>query len=180
MELTLRLQDPTSFGPSHFMGNYAFGTVGRTPTVPGTAVIGSLSIVGTFAADGVSAISGGDIDVNLGGSVTTNAQSAGTIQCCDANGRGVGWFTDLSPQSAFILYEINSAEAFFVMTNDLWGASGEAIAISPGTNFSESSLSGAAVLRTTAQSSAGLVVDLARKSKKSERIELAGYDGDSR
>lgn len=158
---SLRLQDPTSFGPSHFKGNYAFGTVGRTPKIPGTAVIGSLAIVGTFAADGVSAISGGDIDLNLGGSVTTNAQSAGTFQCCDANGRGSGLFTDLVPQANFVLYQINSTDAFFLTTNDLWGSSGEAIAISSGTNFSESSLSGAAVLRETAQSAAGPVVDLA-------------------
>jgi len=76
----LRLQDPTSFAASHFKGNYAFGTVGRTPTLPGTAIIGSVGIVGTFQSDGVSAISATDVDLNLGGSVS-NAQSGGTFQC---------------------------------------------------------------------------------------------------
>lgn len=59
-------------------------------------------------------------------------------------------FTDLvPPQANFALYQINNAEAFFLTTNDLWGSSGEVIAIPSGTNFSESSLNGAAVLRET-------------------------------
>ena len=154
---SLRLQDPTAFAASHFKGNYVFGTVGRTPTVAGTAIIGSVGIVGTFESDGVSAIPASDIDLNLGGSITSKAQSAGTFQCCDGNGRGSGLFTDLSPQ-------INNTEAFFMMTNDLWGTSGEAIAIPSGTSFSQSSLNGTAVLRETAQSAAGPVVDLATVS----------------
>jgi hypothetical protein len=161
---SIRLQDPTSFGASHFKGNYAFGTIGRTPTVAGTAIIGSVGIVGTFEADGILAISAGNFDLNLGGSVTSNAQSAGTFGCCDGYGRGTGLFTDLVPQSYFVLYQINSAEAFFMTTNDLWGTSGEAISIPSGTSFSQSSLNGAAVLRETAQSAAGPVVDLASLS----------------
>jgi hypothetical protein len=161
---SLRLQDPTSLGAGHFKGKYAFGTIGRTPTVAGTAIIGSVGIVGTFEADGVSAISAGNFDLNLGGSVTSNAQSTGTFQCCDSDGRGTGLFTDLVPQNSFVLYQINSAEAFFMTGNDLWGTSGEAIIIPPGTSFSESSLNGLAVLRETAQSAAGPVVDLASLS----------------
>ena len=161
---SLRLQDPTAFAASHFKGNYVFGTVGRTPTVAGTAIIGSVGIVGTFESDGVSAIPASDIDLNLGGSITSKAQSAGTFQCCDGNGRGSGLFTDLSPQINFVLYQIDNTEAFFMMTNDLWGTSGEAIAIPSGTSFSQSSLNGTAVLRETAQSAAGPVVDLATVS----------------
>jgi hypothetical protein len=160
---SLRLQDPTSFTATHFKGNYALGTVGRTPTLPGTAVVGSLAIAGTFESDGVSAIPVADMDLNLGGSFS-NAQSAGTFQCCDNNGRGTGVFSNLNPPTGFVLYQINPMDAFFMLNNDLWGASGEAIGIPSGSIFSESSLNGAAVLRETGQSAAGPVVDLATVS----------------
>jgi hypothetical protein len=159
---SLRLQDPTSFSAAQFKGNYAFGTVGRAPQNTGSAVIGSLVIGGTFTSDGVSAITTANIDLNLGGAIYSNVPSVGNFVCCDASGRGTGGFTDLIPFSAgFVIYQINSSEAFFMTSNDQWGSKGEAIRIPTGTTFSQSSLNGAAVLREVSQSAAGPVVNLA-------------------
>jgi len=157
----LRLQDPTSFSAAQFKGNYAFGTVGRTPKISGTAVIGSLTIAGTFAADGVSGISSATIDLNLGGSITSDVSSVGSFVCCDAHGGGSGTFTDTNPATNFGFYQINSSEAFFLTNNDLWGTGGQLVRIPPGTVFSQASLKGVAVLRETLQSGSGPGVNLA-------------------
>jgi hypothetical protein len=157
----LRLQDPTSFSAAQFKGNHAFGTVGRTPTIPGTAVIGSLAIAGTFASDGVSGISSATIDLNLGGSIASDVSSVGSFVCCDAHGKGSGTFTDLNPETNFGFYQINASEAFFLTGNDLWGTAGQAVRIPAGTGFSQASLKGVAVLRETLQSASGPGVNLA-------------------
>jgi hypothetical protein len=148
----LRLQDPTSFSAAQFKGNYAFGTVGRTP---------SLAIAGTFASDGVSAISSATIDVNLGGSIASDVSSVGSFVCCDAHGKGSGTFTDTNPATNFGFYQINSSEAFFLTSNDLWGTGGQVVRIPAGTGFSQASLKGVAVLRETLQSGSAPGVNLA-------------------
>jgi len=159
---TIRLQDPSSFVASQLKGSYAFGVVGRTPKIPGTAVIGSLALAGNLAFDGISAITSGNFDVNLGGAAESNVSTSGSFTCCSANGRGIGQFSTTTPISTgFAVYMVNSDEAFLLLNNDLWGAAGEAIRIPSGTSFTQSSLNGAAVLRETAQSSSGPMVDIA-------------------
>jgi hypothetical protein len=177
---SFRLQDPTSFAADKFKGKYAFGTVRRTPTIPGTAVIGSLAIAGTFESDGVSAIPSANMDMNLGGVITSDVSSVGNFQCCDAHGRGTGGFSDTNPAIGFVFYQINSADAFFMLNNDGLGAQGEAIGISSGTIFSQSSLHGSAVLRQTAQSPSGPAVNLALASANGiDAITMSEYLNDA-
>ena len=149
----LRLQDPTSFVASQFKGNYAFGVVGRPP---------STALAGTFAFDGISAITSGNLDMNVGGVVTTDISSSGSFTCCSPNGRGTGQFSIPNPVggTAFAFYMINSGDVILLVG----GTGGEAIRIPPGTTFAQSSLHGAAVLHETAQSNSGPIVDVATAS----------------
>lgn len=164
---TIRLQDPSSFTAAQFNGNYAVGFLGSDAQ---SLQNGSrrVAIAGTFTADGVSAISSATFDVNDVGAVFSNVSSApaGTFTCCDANGRGALTLASLrAPNIGF--YMVNSADAFLVANDnnaDAIQGVGEAIAISSGTNFSQTSLSGTSVLRATAQSVAGAVVDIATLS----------------
>jgi len=160
---TIRLQDPSSFIASQLKGSYAFGVVGRTPKIPGTAVIGSLALARNLAFDGISAITSGNFDANLGGAAGSNVSTSGSFTCCSANGRGIGQFSSTTTPTSigFALYMVNSDEAFLLLNNDQWGAAGEAIRIPSGTSFTQSSLDGVAVLRETAQSSSGPMVDIA-------------------
>lgn len=159
---TIRLQDPSSFVANQLKGTYAFGVVGRTPKIPGTAVIGSLALAGNLAFDGISAITSGNFDINLGGAAESNVSTSGSFTCCSVNGRGGGQFSTTTPISTgFTVYMVNSDDAFILVNNDLWGAAGEAIRIPSGTSFTQSSLNGVAVLRETAQSSSGPMVDIA-------------------
>jgi hypothetical protein len=154
---TFRLQDPSSFVAGGFKGSYAFGVSG--------GIGGRVAEVGTFASDGVSTIISSNSDVNSGGGVFSNStlSSAGSFTCCSANGRGTVQFADaFLPNDTFVMYMVNSGDAF--ITAGGANISGEALGIPSGTPFSASSLNAAAVLRETAQSSTGPVVDLATVS----------------
>lgn len=159
----LRLQDATSFSAAQFKGNYAYGVVGAG-SYTGRAVM-----AGTFSSDGVSTIPTSNFDVDGGGALTTNASSTGSFTCCSANGRGALQISTFNPApnlpiNSIFFYMINSSDAFLVVFSDVWAAGGEAIGIPSGTNFSQASLSGASVLRETAQSASGPGVDIATVS----------------
>ena len=164
---TLRLQDPNAFAANQFNGDYALGFTGGDLQ---NSVNGSnrVAIAGTFTTDGVSAVSSATFDIDDVGTVSSNISSApaGTFTCCDANGHGVLNLASLrAPVISF--YMVNSSDAFLVANNnneDAIQGVGEAIAIPPGTNFSQASLSGTSVLRATAQSASTAVVDIATVS----------------
>jgi len=147
---SIRLQDATSFNAGQFKGSYAFGLVGAG------------AMAGTFDSDGISAITSSTIDTNFAGTVTSNVTSApgGNFTCCSVNGRGTLELNSSLGLGTFATYMINSGD-FFVASDIV---NGEAIGIPSTTTFSQASLNGAAVLRETAQSSAGPVVDIATAS----------------
>ena len=155
---TIRLQDPSSFSASQFKGNYVIGLLGRD------SQNGRIALAGTFLSDGTSAISSGTFDANEAGTITANFSlaSGGYFTCCDSSGRGTltvqGTSTFTMPAMAF--YMVNSGDIFLLST-DTSILSGEALSISPGTIFSQSSLNGASVLRETARSSSSDIVDIA-------------------
>jgi hypothetical protein len=156
---TIRMQDATSFAASHLKGNYIIG-------LHGSDLHNSrLAIAGTFASDGVSALSSGTFDINDGGTISSNLveSSPGSFTCCSANGRGtlaLQISTATLPAPNFALYMIGANDAF--LANSGGGQfGGELIAIPSGAAFTQASLSGASILRETAQSSSGPVVDIA-------------------
>ena len=144
---SIRLQDATSFTASQFKGNYAFGMAGGG------------AIAGTFNSDGISALAFNTIDAEFAGTVTSNLASTpgGNFTCCSANGRGTLTLNSSMGLGTFAMYMINSGDVF--LGEDI--VDGEAIGIPSGTTFAQASLSGASVLRQTAQSSNGPVVDIA-------------------
>lgn len=167
----IQLQDPASFAAAQFKGNYVMHSTGTD------SMDGRIGLVGTFATDGVSAVTSGTVDVNDAGAVTSDlplSSPAGSFTCCSANGRGTLTLQINLPNPpypiSFIIwnfYMVDSSHAFLV--TDTGSGSGEIISIPSGTSFSQSSLSGASVLRETARSSFSPVVDLA----------MANADGNS-
>ena len=156
---TLRMQDATSFLASQFKGNYVVGFLG----VGGGG--GRFAAAGTFASDGISAVTSSKFDIDDAGTLTSNIASApaGTFTCCSANGRGTLQFTGSSFTSNLVLYMVSSGDVFFVGL----GAGqhgGEAVGVPSGTTFTQTSLNGAGVFRKTAQSITGPIVDVALSS----------------
>lgn len=159
----LRLQDATSFAASQFKGNYTYGMIGAG------GYTGRVAMAGTFSSDGISTIPSSNFDIDGGGTLTSNMSSTGSYTCCSANGRGSLQISTLNsapnlPINSIFFYMINKSDAFLMVFSDVWGAGGEAIGIPSGTNFSQASLSGASVLRGTAQSSSGPMVGIATVS----------------
>lgn len=155
------LQDPASFAAGQFKGNYVLGLIG-------TDLLGARVVVaGTFPSDGVSSIATASLDLNDAGTITSQAAltNPGSFTCCSANGRGTLTlpFNGAWEASPFAFYMISSVEAF-VLESGFGNYSGEAFGIPPGTAFSQSSLNGFSVLRETAQSASGPIVDIASAS----------------
>lgn len=158
---SIRLQDATSFAASQLKGNYAFGLQG--------------AMAGTFNADGISAITSNTIDADFAGTLTSNATSTpgGSFTCCSANGRGT-LSLEISKGAAtsigFAMYMINAGDLFLLETSNngsnaiVLTVDGEAIGIPSGTTFSQASLNGVSVLRETAESASGPIVDIATAS----------------
>jgi hypothetical protein len=160
---TIRMQDATSFAASHLKGNYVIGLHGSDLNNS------RLAIAGTFASDGVSALSSGTFDINDGGTISGNVvePSPGSFTCCSANGRGtlaLQISTATLPAPNFALYVIGASDAFLVNSGGGGQFGGELIAIPSGTTLTQASLNGASILRETAQSSSGPVVDIATVS----------------
>ncbi len=155
---TLKLQDATSFAADQFKDNYVIGLAGG-----GTGGTRS-AVAGTFTSDGISAITASNLDFDGAGIVTSNVASTpgGSFTCCDADGRGTLQLTGSSFALNFVMYMVNSSDIFLDSTDDIF--SGEAIGISSGTTFSQASLSGSSVIRKTAQSTSGPLVDVALAS----------------
>jgi hypothetical protein len=81
----------------------------------------------------------------------------GSFTCCSANGRGTLELNSSLGLGSFVMYMTNSSDVFLV--SDI--VDGEAFGIPAATTFSQASLSGISVLRQTAQSSNGPIVDIA-------------------
>jgi len=152
---TLKLQDPTSFVAIKFKGNYVIGLAG------GSVGGNRATVAGTFTSDGNAAITSSNLDLDAGGTITTNIASApaGSFTCCDADGRGTLQSTAGGFATSLVLYMVNSGDVFFESTDGVF--SGEAIGVPTGTTFNQASLTGSAVIRETAQSSTGPLVDVA-------------------
>jgi hypothetical protein len=155
---TLKMQDATSFLANQFKGNYVVEFVG----VAGGS---RFAAAGTFASDGVSVITSSNFDIDVAGTLTSNLASApgGAFTCCSANGRGTLQFTGSNFTSNLVLYMVNSSDVFLVGLGD-GPNSGEAIGVPAGTTFTQESLNGASVIRKSAQSTTGPVVDVALAS----------------
>ena len=99
---TMDLQQPVgaSFTAAQISGNYSFAMDG----VDNSGTLNYMSMAGTFAADGVGALTSGTLDINNGGTFTT-ASFTGTFSAPDPNGRGK---MQVSTGRTFVYYIISS------------------------------------------------------------------------
>ena len=100
---TMDKQQPAGTGgftAAQISGNYSFLLDG----VDNTAPLANMSVAGTFAADGISAVTSGTVDINNGGTFTTTSIT-GTFTPPDSNGRG---HLILSVGRDFVYYIISS------------------------------------------------------------------------
>src|SRR5437016_10354923 len=103
---TLDLQQPAgaSFTAAEIKGNYSFVMDG----VDNSGAKLNMSLGGSFAADGVGALTSGTLDLNNGGTFST-ASFTGTFTAPDANGRGTLVMNTLVVNSgrSFVYYIIS-------------------------------------------------------------------------
>ena len=150
----IRAQDTTSFANAKFANGYAFGLAGFGSSGEHVA------LAGTLASDGKGNITGGNFDRNDAGTLTANSSKlAGTysIPSGSTTGRGTMSATLNGTPFTFAVYMVSANEAILAgvdpisETNQL--TSGEAIA-SAGP-FSNATLAGSHLLRTSALSQSG-------------------------
>ena len=101
---TLDLQSG-SFATSQISGGYSFTMEGVDPAVPPAAKV---AFGGVFSSDGQGNITGGTLDSNIGGAVTSQAFTGTVTTAPDANGRGQ--FTAVNPAitRSFTFYVVSS------------------------------------------------------------------------
>ncbi len=81
---TLDLQSG-NFATSQIVGGYSFTVEGVDTAIPPTAKV---AFGGVFSSDGQGNITGGTLDANIGGTVTSQAFTGSLYQAPDPNGRG--------------------------------------------------------------------------------------------
>src|SRR6266550_1776359 len=81
---TLDLQSG-NFATSQIVGGYSFTVEGVDTAIPPTAKV---AFGGVFSSDGQGNITGGTLDTNIGGTVTSQAFTGSLYQAPDPNGRG--------------------------------------------------------------------------------------------
>ena len=98
---TLDLQQPAgaSFTAAQVSGNYSFAMDG----IDNSGAFKHMSLAGSFAADGIGALTSGTLDINNGGAFST-ASFTGTFTAPDANGRGT---MHLNTGKSFVYYIIS-------------------------------------------------------------------------
>ena len=166
-------QDPTAFGTSGFVGDFAFGFAGSIPGVypPGPDRIGE---IGRFNADGGGNISAGLVDLNDGGSVTARTPIGGTYAIDATTGRGTAiWgITQTSPVPGraapspgvtngadfFSFYVVSASESFWISSS---GVLAGQVLQQTGGPFDDTSLNFPAVFSLTGKNPANQNADVA-------------------
>lgn len=121
---TLDLQNPTTtgFAPSQVTGPYSLTLTGADAVTPDTRT----SIGASLILDDSSNLASGQLDVNLGGTVTSTVLSAGSATPPDANGRGT--ITLPGVGRTFIYYIVSSKALRLIESDGVTLAGGSAFA----------------------------------------------------
>jgi len=155
----MHIQDPTAFSNASLTGNYVFAATG------GTYYFSRSGMVGMFTADGAGALTSGETDLNVGGTLGsavafTGAFSVPATSPGTTNGRGTASFTLPSGTVGLAFYVVDATHLYLVNTDYVYTSflssvfSGAARAQSV-SSFSNSSLNGISVFAIAGQSSAG-------------------------
>jgi len=128
------LQIPSTFTSAALSGPYLF-------KFSGLHGANSFSQIGRFTADGVSAITGGQIDVNDAG-VPSSASITSGSYAVGANGRGTLTLVTSSATLHFSLYVVSRGSAKLVGTDTVQQVAGFTAQQSPNATFDSTSLNG--------------------------------------
>lgn len=153
----LRKQAILIFSATNFSGNYAFELAG--PDSVGKRYVAA----GVFHADGASLLQNGNVDVNDGGSASTNLTGVTGTYLVGQNGRGTASLTLPTGTLNFVFYMVTPSDVLFGGM-DLLGTStptttGEAVLQSQ-SSFDSTSLNGSLVVTETGQTAAGNAIAL--------------------
>lgn len=113
---TLDLQQPAAggtFTAAQVSGNYSFAMDGVDHSGAGN----NMSIAGTFAADGIGALTSGALDINNGGIFSTSSFT-GTFTAPDSNGRGTMHVIPITGVARSFVYYIISPRVLRVLEGD--------------------------------------------------------------
>src|SRR5256885_16276475 len=114
---TMDLQQPAaggSFTAAQISGKYSSLTDG----IDHSGALKNMSIAGTFAADGMGAVTSGTLDINNGGTFTTTSFT-GTLSPPDSNGRGnLIMNTPVISDSRTFVYYIISPKVLRILEGD--------------------------------------------------------------
>ncbi len=108
----LDLQDPSSFSTASISGNYVFGLTGWDASGNSSVVVGTATV-----ANGT--VSGGTLDANDGGTVSSSVTFSGTLKV-DASGRGT--LTSGTAQANFTFYVVSSGKLLAIAIDPTTGA----------------------------------------------------------
>jgi hypothetical protein len=113
---TMDMQQPASggsFTAAQVTGNYSFAMDGVDHTGPGN----NMSMAGTFAADGTSALTSGTLDINNGGTFSTSS-FVGSFTAPDSNGRGTMHASPTTGAGRLFIYYIISPKVLRLLEGD--------------------------------------------------------------
>jgi hypothetical protein len=134
---SMDLQTPAQFTAASITGNYGLSLQG----ISAAHTIGTFRGVGAFTADGVSAITGGRMDLNDTGTAQTALAVAGTFTAPSNIGRGTLTLTSGAGTQTFVYYMANGTRLKLVETDALAKATAEAVTQATGP-FTASSIKG--------------------------------------
>lgn len=141
-----------SLSPSNFSGNYAFQLTGQDNAGK------PMAITGVVRSDGSSLLSPGMLDVNEGGTYTSQLALSGNFSVSTANEKGILYFTYNLPnqsqiQQTYTFYFVTPSDLFFMVADTTNvkppRLGGELILQDPSQVFDATSLSGASIATGT-------------------------------
>jgi hypothetical protein len=100
-------QDPTAFSNAAFSGGYAL-------RFNGIDDVSLVSLAGRMTADGAGNLTAGAMDINAGGTPTTNASFDGTYDLSAGNGRGTALVNTPTGSVNFAFYMVSADQAYFI------------------------------------------------------------------
>lgn len=129
---------PAGFANANLSGGYVFGGRGDTSA----SAAGGVNRVGQFTADGNGNVTGGSLDSVFDGSPQLGQTIASSPYTLASNGRGTSTIRASGAGNiALVLYLINPARAFFLVTNNTMLVEDGTIDQQSTTSFSNSSFS---------------------------------------
>jgi hypothetical protein len=143
--------DASAFKTSALIGTYVFNFAGlSSATTP-------QSVVGEFAANGLGAITSGEMDVNAGGAQSILNTSSYSIT---ANGRGTATIVTSTGTFNFSFYMISANRAKFIETDSFPLLAGDAFTQQSIVSWGPTALNGAFVFETAGSGPSGSITDL--------------------